>query len=149
MEHRCIHALNPFELEKSWKVVKDRQARPGRRLSDRRIPAADHRRVPWWSDEAWRLLTAYVFEEAGYVGTAADRRQAVAFATRLLPDVVAVAIGTGCGRDPGAALGRTDDPGHSDRGAHDVATLERGAPGAGSRRRDAPDTCRRRRPVGR
>ena len=42
-------------------------------------------------DEAWRLLTAYLFEEAGYaVYAAADQLQAVAFTTRLLPDVVVV-----------------------------------------------------------
>jgi PAS domain S-box-containing protein len=74
----------------------DRRVRPGRHLSDGRIPAADHRRVLLvGSDEAWRLLTAYVFEEAGYiVYAAADRRQAVNFTTRLLPDVVVVAIET-------------------------------------------------------
>ena len=71
----------------------DRLARPGRRISDRRTPAADHRRVLLVGlDEAWRLLTAYMFEEAGYIAyTAADLRQAVAFSTRLLPDVVVVA----------------------------------------------------------
>jgi PAS domain S-box-containing protein len=74
----------------------DRLARPGRRLSDRRIPTADHRRVLLvGSDEAWRLLTTYLFEEEGYtVYAAADQRQAVAFTTRLLPDVVVVAIET-------------------------------------------------------
>jgi CheY-like chemotaxis protein len=74
----------------------DRLARPGRRLGDRRTPAADHPRVLLVGpDEAWRLLTAYMFEEAGYaVYAAADQRQAVAFTTRLLPDVVVVAIET-------------------------------------------------------
>jgi CheY-like chemotaxis protein len=74
----------------------DRLARPGRRLSDLRTPAADHRRVLLvGSDEAWRLLTTYLFEEQGYTAyAAADQRQAVAFATRLLPDVVVVAIET-------------------------------------------------------
>jgi CheY-like chemotaxis protein len=46
-------------------------------------------------DKAWRLLTTLVFEEAGYaVYAAADRRQAVAFTTRLLPDVVVVQMET-------------------------------------------------------
>ena len=74
----------------------DRLARPGRRQSDRRAPAADNRRVLLVGpDEAWRLLTAYVFEEAGYaVYAAADQRQAVAFTTRLLPDVVVVQMET-------------------------------------------------------
>jgi PAS domain S-box-containing protein len=70
----------------------DRLARPGRRQSDSRPPAAENRRVLLVGpDEAWRLLAAYVFEEAGYaVYAAADRRQALAFTTRLLPDVVVV-----------------------------------------------------------
>jgi PAS domain S-box-containing protein len=70
----------------------DRLLRPGRRQTDRRSPAADNRRVLLVGpDEAWRLLTAYLFEDAGYaVYAAADQPQAVAFATRLLPDVVVV-----------------------------------------------------------
>ncbi|MQA28472.1 MAG: PAS domain S-box protein [Luteitalea sp.] len=72
----------------------DLLSHPGRRRSDRRPPAADHRRVLLVGpDEAWRLLAAYVFEEAGYVAyAAANRRQAVAFSTRLLPDVVVVHV---------------------------------------------------------
>ena len=63
---------------------------PGRRRSDRRPPAAENRRVLLvGTDEAWRLLATYVFEEAGYVVyAAANERQAVAFTIRLLPDVV-------------------------------------------------------------
>jgi PAS domain S-box-containing protein len=74
----------------------DRLARPGRRQSDCRQPAADHRRVLLVGpDEASRLLSACVFEEAGYVVyAAADQRQAVAFTTRLLPDVVVVQLET-------------------------------------------------------
>ena len=70
----------------------ERLMRPGRRQSDRRTPAADNRRVLLVGpDDAWRLLTALVFEEAGYAAyAAADQRQAVAFTTRLLPDVVVV-----------------------------------------------------------
>jgi CheY-like chemotaxis protein len=46
-------------------------------------------------DEGWRLLTLYLFEEAGYaVYAAIDKRQAVAFSTRLLPDVVVVQMET-------------------------------------------------------
>jgi PAS domain S-box-containing protein len=74
----------------------DRIVRPGRRQSDRRSPAADNRRALLVGpDEGWRLLTAYLFEEAGYaVYTAADQRQAVSFTTRLLPDVVVVQMET-------------------------------------------------------
>jgi PAS domain S-box-containing protein len=74
----------------------DRFARPGRRQSECRQPAADHRRVLLVGpDEASRLLSACVFEEAGYVVyAAADQRQAVAFTTRLLPDVVVVQMET-------------------------------------------------------
>jgi PAS domain S-box-containing protein len=74
----------------------DRLGRPGRRQSDGRTPAADNRRVLLVGpDLAWRLVTAYVFEEAGYdVYAAADQRQAVAFTTRLLPDVVVVQMET-------------------------------------------------------
>jgi PAS domain S-box-containing protein len=70
----------------------DRLDQPGRRRSDRRPPGAENRRILLVGpDEAWRLLTAYMFEEAGYaVYAAEDRRQAVAFAKRLLPDVVVV-----------------------------------------------------------
>jgi PAS domain S-box-containing protein len=74
----------------------DRLARPGRSQSDHRLPAADHRRILLvGTDEAWRLLTAYVFEEAGYVVyAAADQWQATAFTSRLLPDVVVLPIET-------------------------------------------------------
>jgi CheY-like chemotaxis protein len=74
----------------------DRIARPGRRRSDRRSPAADNRRALLVGpDESWRLLTVYLFEEAGYaVYAAADQQQAVSFTTRLLPDVVVVQMET-------------------------------------------------------
>jgi CheY-like chemotaxis protein len=70
----------------------DRLTQPGRRQTDRRPPLAEHRRVLLVSgDEQWRLLTAYLFEEAGYTACAAgDVCQAVRFAARLLPDVVVV-----------------------------------------------------------
>jgi PAS domain S-box-containing protein len=70
--------------------------RAGRRHSDRRSLAVDSRRVLLvGQDEAWRLLTMYLFEEAGYaVYAAADQLQAVMFASRLLPDVVVVQRGT-------------------------------------------------------
>jgi PAS domain S-box-containing protein len=72
----------------------NRLARPGRRQNDFRPPAAEHRRVLLVGpDEAWRLLNAYVFEEAGFVVYAAvDQLQAVAFTARLLPDVVVVPL---------------------------------------------------------
>jgi len=68
----------------------ERLTRPGRRRSDRRQPIAEYRRVLLvGTDEAWRLLAAYVFQEAGYVvNAAADNREAVAFTIRGLPDVV-------------------------------------------------------------
>jgi PAS domain S-box-containing protein len=70
----------------------DRLARPSRRQTDRRPHAADNRRVLLAGpDESWRLLMAYVFEEAGYlVYSAVDPCQTEALATRLLPDVVVV-----------------------------------------------------------
>ena len=70
--------------------------RAGRRQSDRRSPAVDSRRVLLvGQDEAWRLLTMYLFEEGGYaVYAAADQLQAVMFTSRLLPDVVVVQMGT-------------------------------------------------------
>jgi CheY-like chemotaxis protein len=70
----------------------DRLKRPGRRQTDRRPPLADNRRVLLVGrDEKWRLLAAYLFEEAGYTACAAgDVGQAVRFAARLLPDVVIV-----------------------------------------------------------
>jgi PAS domain S-box-containing protein len=70
----------------------DPLVRSGRRQSDHHSPGADNRRVVLVGpDEAWRLLTAYLFEDAGYaVYAAADQLQAVAFTARLLPDVVVV-----------------------------------------------------------
>ena len=70
----------------------DRLSRPGRRQTDRRTSAAEQRRVLLvGADEAWRLLTTYLFEEAGYsVHAAADACQALALSTRLLPDVLLV-----------------------------------------------------------
>ena len=66
------------------------------RLGARRTPVAEQRRILLvGSDDAWRLLTAYVFEEMGYtVYAAVNHRQAVDFTIRLLPDVVVVAIET-------------------------------------------------------
>src|SRR3978361_1175140 len=70
----------------------DSLVEPGQRQSDRRAPLAENRRVVLaGTEEAWRLLSTYAFEETGYVVyAAADERQAVAFVTRLLPDVVVV-----------------------------------------------------------
>ena len=78
----------------------DRLAHPGRRQTDRRVPLIEHRRVLLVGpDEAWRLLTSYLFEDAGYAAYAAgDGRQAVKFAARLVPDVVVVLM------DPPSAL---------------------------------------------
>ena len=70
----------------------ERLPRLGRRRSDRRQPTAEFRRVLLvGTDEAWRLRTAYVFEEAGYVVyAAANTRQAGPSTRRLLPDVVLI-----------------------------------------------------------
>lgn len=70
----------------------DRLPRPGRRQTDRRPRAADSRRVLLAGpDEGWRLLLAYLFEEAGYVVyEAGDASMAATSASRLLPDVVVV-----------------------------------------------------------
>jgi CheY-like chemotaxis protein len=83
----------------------DRLTRPGRRGSDRRPPAAENRRVLLvGTDQAWRLLATYMFEEGGYVVyAAANERQAVAFTIRLLPDVVVMQVET---PDPLNIVGR-------------------------------------------
>jgi CheY-like chemotaxis protein len=72
----------------------DRIERPGRRQSDRRVPTAGNRRVLLvGADKVWALLTAYLFEEAGYsTFTADDCGQAIAVATRRLPDVLVVGV---------------------------------------------------------
>jgi CheY-like chemotaxis protein len=72
----------------------ERLTRPGRRRSDRRQPMAEYRRVLLvGTDDAWRLLAAYVFQEAGYVVySAGDARGAVAFTIRRLPDVVVMQV---------------------------------------------------------
>src|SRR5580704_11315449 len=74
----------------------ERLEHPGRRESDRRRPVPDNRRVLFVGpNEPSRLLSKYLFEEAGYtVYAAPDGRQAVSFAARLLPDVVVVQIET-------------------------------------------------------
>jgi PAS domain S-box-containing protein len=74
----------------------DRAGRRGWRVNDRHTPAADQRRVLLVGpDQAWRLLATYIFEEAGFtVYAAADQRQAMAFTSRLLPDVVLLPIDT-------------------------------------------------------
>ncbi len=70
----------------------DRLTKPGRRETDLRPPLAEQRRVLLvGADEDWRLLTSYLFEDAGYTAYAAGGgRQAVRFVARLLPDVVVV-----------------------------------------------------------
>ncbi len=73
----------------------DRLLLPGRRESDRRMPADTRRVLVLGPDEAWRLLTAHEFKESGYtVYAAADLLQAVELTTRLLPDVVMVQVAT-------------------------------------------------------
>src|ERR1700730_9047111 len=74
----------------------ERLEHPGRRESDRRRSVADNRRVLLVGpNQPSRLLATYLFEEAGYTAyAAADGREAVAFAARLLPDVVVMQIET-------------------------------------------------------
>ena len=89
---RASHGRQTLKGKVMERRQHDRLTRPGRRQTDRRPPLADNRRVLLAGpDEAWRLLTTYVFEEAGYaVYAAADQRQTVVFTTRMLPDVVVV-----------------------------------------------------------
>ena len=87
----------------------ERLLQPGRPQSDRRMPAADARRVLLLGpDEAWRLLTTYEFRESGYaVYAAADLLQAVRLTTRLLPDVVLVQMDLSDTIDVAARLSET------------------------------------------
>ena len=64
-------------------------------------PLADQRRVLLVAEnDDWRLLTSYLFEDAGYTAYAAgDGRQAVALVARLLPDVVVVQMDAPDGLD--------------------------------------------------
>ena len=75
---------------RTWKH--DPPRRPGRLESDCSAPLADQRRVLLVGEnDDWRLLTSYLFEDAGYTAyAAADGRQAVMLIARLLPDVVVV-----------------------------------------------------------
>jgi PAS domain S-box-containing protein len=79
----------------------ERLVRPGRRHTDRRGVAAEQRRVLLVGpDDGWRKVTAYMFEEAGYVvHSATDSGQALSTSRRLLPDVVLAMTG------PADALG--------------------------------------------
>jgi PAS domain S-box-containing protein len=72
----------------------DGVGRPGRRESDRRPHVTENRRVLLSGpDEGWRLLAAYMFEEAGYtVYAEANQRQALRSTERLLPDVIVMRI---------------------------------------------------------
>ena len=78
-----------------------RREERNRRQNDRRAPLGDQRRVLLvGADEDWRLLTAYLFEDAGYRAYAAsDGDLAVRFVTRVLPDVVVVQIDAADGLD--------------------------------------------------
>ena len=83
----------------SWKP--DPPRRPGRLESDCSAPLADQRRVLLVGEsDDWRLLTSYLFEDAGYTAyAAADGRQAVTLVARLLPDVVVVQMDAPDGLD--------------------------------------------------
>jgi PAS domain S-box-containing protein len=73
----------------------------GRLERDCSAPLADQRRVLLvGDDDDWRLLTSYLFEDAGYTAYAAvDGPQAVRLVTRLLPDVVVVQMDAADGLD--------------------------------------------------
>ena len=73
----------------------------GRLESECAAPLADQRRVVLvGTDDDWRLLTSYLFEEAGYTAYAAgDGCQAVSLVSRLLPDVVVVQMDAPDGLD--------------------------------------------------
>jgi len=79
----------------------DPPRRPGRLESDCTAPLADQRRVLLVGEnDDWRLLTSYLFEDAGYTAYAAgDGHQAVALVARLLPDVVVVQMDAPDGLD--------------------------------------------------
>ena len=77
---------------RNWRGVMERPRHDGRerreQQANRRRPTADRRRIlVVGPDDSWRLLTAYVFEEAGYaVFSAADACQALGTTPRLLPN---------------------------------------------------------------
>src|SRR5215210_8052012 len=79
----------------------DPSRRPGRLESDCSAPLADQRRVLLVGEnDDWRLLTSYLFEDAGYTAYAAgDGRQAATLVARLLPDVVVVQMDAPDGLD--------------------------------------------------
>ena len=83
----------------TWKP--DPARRPGTLESDCSAPLADQRRVLLVGEsDDWRLLTSYLFEDAGYTAYAAgDGRQAVTLVARLLPDVVVVQMDAPDGLD--------------------------------------------------
>jgi PAS domain S-box-containing protein len=78
-----------------------RRKRTGRLERECTAPIADQRRVLLvGTDDDWRLLTSYLFEEAGYTAyAAADAHQAVKLVSRLLPDVVVVQMDAPDGLD--------------------------------------------------
>ena len=78
-----------------------RRKRTGRLERDCSAPLADQRRVLLvGANDDWRLLTSYLFEDAGYTAYAAgDARQAVTLVARLLPDVVVVQMDAPDGLD--------------------------------------------------
>ncbi|MEO8258381.1 MAG: response regulator [Acidobacteriota bacterium] len=75
--------------------------RPGRLEQACSAPLADQRRILLvGTDDDWRLLTAYLFEDAGYTAyAAADGPLAVTLVARLLPDVVVVQMDAPAGLD--------------------------------------------------
>ena len=65
----------------------------------RRLPTSAES-SSWGENDDWRLLTSYLFEDAGYTAYAAgDGRQAVTLVARLLPDVVVVQMDAPDGLD--------------------------------------------------
>jgi PAS domain S-box-containing protein len=78
-----------------------RHTRPARLESDCSAPLHHQRRVLLVGpDDDWRLLTSYLFEDAGYTAYAAVQAgQAVRLVSRLLPDVVVVQMDSADGLD--------------------------------------------------
>jgi PAS domain S-box-containing protein len=120
-----VHGM-PLNRRIASRRQHDRLAHPGRRLTDRRLPPDNRRVLLVGRDKAWRLLSAFVFEEAGYrVYAAAAERKAVSLTARLLPDVVVVQSERADSLDAWAAL--SDTPITSDIPVVVITSADQGA----------------------
>ena len=86
-----------------------RRRRPARLESECSAPLADQRRVLLvGADDDWRLLTSYLFEDAGYTAYAAvDGRHAVRLVFRLLRDGL---VANAADANEDAAAGLSPEP---------------------------------------